>query len=1021
MDSSALKNEFLVESFENLSTINEDLTQLEKDPKNNDLLNKLYRTVHTMKGSASFLGYKKLQDITHSAENLLDALREGEFLINPDIIDTLLNCFDICHLILKTLEHEDTEGDVDIEKNKEQLEKLLTAKGVLETEAQTQPASKDESEEDTMTISSSIDENSSDDELSSLISGHRTRGEGEPIEDFPDENPVKEMAPIKNEPEEDDGGLSAAALDSLKELVGEGKIDPSVMADLQNMAAENTGEDSASVEVTPASSTPEVKSEELASVKPVEECKPVEEVPSPSKVEAKTPESVKVDDQKKSIADSFVRVNVKVLDKIMNVVGELVLNRNQILQFSNLREDHEFNKLAQQLNTITSELQSEVMSTRMQPIGSILTKFERLVRDFSRQNKKRITLKLSGQDTELDKTLIEAIKDPLVHIIRNACDHGMETIEEREKTQKSPEGTVHIKAYNESGQVTIEIVDDGRGLDREKIGKKAIEKEVITQEKYEKMSDTQVYNLIFAPGFSTAEKITNISGRGVGMDVVKTNIEKIGGSVVVTSELGVGTTFKLRIPLTLAIVPALIIKTDDESFAIPQLNLVELVRLETREEKMQIESIQGSEFLKLRGDLTPVFRLSDTLSLEDVHRKTIALQSVVEDIHNHEEKSEDLEHKEKDGAYNIVILSAENHFFGIIVDEILDTEEIVVKPLSSSLKHLTLFGGATIMGDGKVALILDALGFLNTIHDSWQSSATEDDSILGYNEQSISDGTETQENLLFRSFDGREYAVPLALVSRLEEFEVSKIEVTGQQPIVRYLNSPMPLIDIEKTLRLDGKSPLTNYKESGVEALSCIVTSVQGKNFGIVVKEVLDISIDKVLIDDTAVDREGILGTVFIQDRTISLIDLYAVIEAQNIGSFKKQKDDLKNQKLKGKSILVVDDSPMYRKMESDLLIEMGFDVKTANHGEDALRLMENQKFDLIVTDIEMPHLNGYEFAEKIRQGGGSQVDVPILALSTRCSEKDIERGLKSGFNFHMEKFKKFEVAEKVAEMLEEK
>lgn len=1010
MDSSALKNEFLLESFENLSTINEDLTQIEKDPENNDLLNKLYRTVHTMKGSASFLGYKKLQDITHSAENLLDALREGEFLINSEIIDTLLNCFDICHLILKNLENEDTEGDVDIESNKQQLEKLLLGHGSLNSSGE-KPNAQLETKESTQ------EELVTDDELTSLISGHRTMNEGGSIKE--EDTPKKEMAPIKNEPEEDDGGLSAAALESLKELVGDGKIDASVMTDLQNMAAENQGEVS---KEEPELATPIAPG-------PKEETPKVE--PEPPKIEEqksvvteiKKQAPINNDDQKKSIADSFVRVNVKVLDKIMNVVGELVLNRNQILQFSNLKEDHEFNKLAQQLNTITSELQSEVMSTRMQPIGSILTKFERLVRDFSRQNEKRITLKLSGQDTELDKTLIEAIKDPLVHIIRNACDHGMETIEEREKTSKSPEGTVHIKAYNESGQVTIEIVDDGRGLDREKIGKKAIEKEVITQEKYEKMSDTQVFNLIFAPGFSTAEKITNISGRGVGMDVVKTNIEKIGGSVIVTSELGVGTTFKLRIPLTLAIVPALIIKTDNESFAIPQLNLVELVRLETREEKMQIESIQGSEFLKLRGDLTPVFRLSEKLSLEEVHRKTVALQSVVEEIHGHEDTSENEETDQNvnEEAYNIVILSAENHFFGIIVDEILDTEEIVVKPLSSSLKHLTLFGGATIMGDGKVALILDALGFLNTIHDSWQNSATEEENIIGYSEQQSIDGTETQENLLFRSFDGREYAVPLALVSRLEEFEVSKIEVTGQQPIVRYLNSPMPLIDIEKTLRLEGKSPLEDYKNSEYEALSCIVTSIQGKNFGIVVKEVLDISIDKVLIDDTAVDREGILGTVFIHDRTISLIDLYAVIEAQNIGNFKKQKDKLKNQKLRGKSILVIDDSPMYRKMESDLLIEMGFDVITANHGEDALRLMENHQFDLIVTDIEMPYLNGYEFAEKVRAGGGGQVDVPILALSTRCSEKDIEKGLKSGFNFHMEKFKKFEVAEKVTEMLEEK
>ena len=286
----------------------------------------------------------------------------------------------------------------------------------------------------------------------------------------------------------------------------------------------------------------------------------------------------------KSVADTVIRVNVKILDKIMNIVGELVLNRNQILQYANNSNDHEFTKLSQQLNVITSELQSEVMTTRMQPIGNILTKFERLVRDFSRASEKKITLKLSGQGTELDKTLIEAIKDPLVHIIRNACDHGIENQHERELNGKSVEGTVWIKSYNESGQVTIEIVDDGKGLDPAKLAKKAIEKGLVSADRVEKMTEAQIYNFIFNAGFSTAAEITNISGRGVGMDVVKTNIEKIGGSVSVTSELGRGTTFKLRIPLTLAIVPALIIKSQDESFAIPQLNLVELVRLETKEE-----------------------------------------------------------------------------------------------------------------------------------------------------------------------------------------------------------------------------------------------------------------------------------------------------------------------------------------------------------------------------------------------------------------------------------------------------
>jgi two-component system chemotaxis sensor kinase CheA len=1009
MDSSALKNEFLVESFENLSSINEDLTQIEKDPSNKELLNKLYRTVHTMKGSASFLGYKKLQDITHAAENLLDELRENKFLINPDIVDSLLETFDICNLILKSVEDNDNEGDVEIDGNRQRLDDLLLNKGLLVSTVEAEQATTIESVNPTA-------ESSSDNELDSLISGHKTNRPGETLE---------EPQEVKSD---DMGGLSAAALESLQELIGEGKMDQSAMDDLKAevpSVSEKTGEPVTKVEVeaqpapkpelvvTPAEVTPiDVVEEQIA-----------ETIPEPQKVDIQPVKAEENTESKlsKSIADSFVRVNVKVLDKIMNIVGELVLNRNQIVQYSNVSGEHEFSKLSQQLNIITSELQSEVMSTRMQPIGSILTKFERLVRDFSRQNSKNINLQLSGQETELDKTLIEAIKDPLVHIIRNACDHGMETIDERKQIGKIDKGTILIKAYNESGQVTIEIVDDGRGLDRAKIGGKAVEKGVISPEKFEKMTDIQVYNLIFAPGFSTAEAITNISGRGVGMDVVKTNIEKIGGSVSVNSELGVGTTFKMRIPLTLAIVPALIIKSKEEAFAIPQLNLVELVRLETVEEKGKIEKIQGSEFLRLRGELTPVFRLNGELKLEEVQERSKALLEVMEDDYenSHGSRTKSLIEIGEGEAYNIVILSAEDHYFGIIVDEILDTEEIVVKPLSNSLKQLNLFGGATIMGDGKVALILDALGFLNTVSDVTSSLNTENEALDSLAGTQTVDGSEIQENLLFRSFDDREYAVPLSLVSRLEEFSVSNIEMTGNQPIIRYLNSPMPLINIEKTLLLDGVSSLENYKEAGETALCCIVTTLRGSHYGVIVKEVLDISIDKVTIDDTAVDREGILGTIFIQDQTISLIDLYTVIEAQNIGNvIKKQPQAFVDQTINNnQKILVVDDSPMYRKMESDLLINMGFDVQTANHGAEAFEKVKNEKFDLIITDIEMPLVNGYELAAKIRTELENTV-TPILALSTCFTEKDQAKGKESGFTYHLEKFKKNEVADMVKNIL---
>lgn len=1023
MDNNALKNEFLVESFENLSSINEDLTNLEKNPSDKELLNKIYRTVHTMKGSAGFLGYKNLQEVTHSAENLLDELREDNIKINPDIIDSLLKTFDVCSLILKSLEISDSEGDTDIKEIKNTLDHFLTDDY--------------KNSQESMEAAPAKTKDSGVEELSDLIASHKNEelpkvaaapaaggvssaamdslkeliGDGKIDESVLDEiesdtGAKKEEAPkVAPTPAVSaTGGISSAAMDSLKELIGDGKVDESVLAEIEADSTATTPV-TTKVEATDKVATPvEVESVAEAPAVEIETKEPVQEAaPATSATDGK------------SIADSFVRVNVSVLDKIMNIVGELVLNRNQIVQFANNENNHEFTKLSQHLNVITSELQSEVMSTRMQPIGSILTKFERLVRDFARSSGKKINLRLSGQETELDKTLIEAIKDPLVHIIRNACDHGLETVAEREGNGKSATGTIMIKAYNESGQVTIEIVDDGHGLNRDKIGKKAIEKGVITAEDLERMKDQQVYGLIFAPGFSTAEKVTNISGRGVGMDVVKTNIEKIGGSVSVNSVLGEGTTFKLRIPLTLAIVPALVIKSMEEFFAVPQLNLVELVRLESDEEKGLIERIQGSEFLKLRGNLTPVFRLNGVLNLEDVLNKTKQLNSTLEDFSStKEDVEENVLDKDLD-AENIIILSAEDQFFGIIVDEILDTEEIVVKPLSNSLKHLNLFGGATIMGDGKVALILDALGFLNTVSDN-RERVKEDQFGADKEGERLEAAGEMQENLLFKLGDERTYAIPLQLVARLEEFNVKNIEKTGNQPIIRYLNSPMPLINVESTLKLKGKSMLKRFKEEGKEVVSCIVTTIRGRNYGIVVDEIMDISIDNTEIDATAVDREGVLGTVFISGKTVSLVDIYRIIEVQGLG-VKPTVTKEEKSKNNAKRILLVDDSAMYRKMEADALLEQGYHVDVANNGEHGFQVLEKNSYDLILTDIEMPVLDGFEFATKVRAESNKK-DIKIVALSTRASEKDKEKGKASGFDYHLEKFKKDEVLDLVGELL---
>lgn len=980
MDSNALKNEFLVESFENLSSINEDITHFEKDSNNKEILNKIYRTVHTMKGSASFLGYQKLQELTHSAENLLDALREDIITVHSNIVDCLLNSFDACFSILKSIENHDNEGDTDITNLKTNLDKLLTHEpheiilednidDEIEHAFDEEPVSKEDSQVNSAAMES----------LRELVDTGKV--EAGAFDELSSSEVVEKEV-------EEDRPVNAAALESLKELMDSGTVDASVWDEVDN-------------------------EEEIAEpiIEKIEEVKE-EVIELNDNISSPISELL---DHSKSITDSVVRVNVNVIDRIMNLVGELVLNRNQVLQYSNANnEKKELTRLSQQLNNITSDLQEQVMSTRMQPIGSVLTKFERLVRDFSKAHDKKINLKLSGHETELDKTLIEAIRDPLVHIVRNAVDHGIENEKRRKELTKDPTGTIFIKAYNESGQVTIEVTDDGHGIDIEKVKNKIIEKSLATSEQVNQMSDQQIYGHIFNPGFSTADSVTDISGRGVGMDVVKTNVEKIGGNITVHSEKGKGTSFKLRIPLTLAIVPALIVRNNGQSFAIPQLNLVELVRLEGSKELSQIESVSGSEFLRLRGNLTPLFRLEDTLNLKEVERKHNLLQQSIDEFSTVIKKDDRPQKNINKDALNIAILNAEDNYYGVIVDEILDTEEIVVKPIES-IKGLSIFGGATIMGDGSVSLILDAFGFLNkfTILNDIKK---ENDLILNKQLDTVEHVGEMQENILFKLFDNRTYALSLQLVSRLEEFSVKLIEKVGGNPIIRYLDHPMPLLNLDSILDLDAISSLDCFDKNSDEKILCVVTSLRGKNYGLVVKEILDISIDKVEIDDCAVDREGILGTIFVQNKTVSLIDLYAILYGQGV-QVEQEITTKTISENKTKRILLVDDSAMYRKMESDALTAIGYQVDLGINGEDGLVQLEKNQYDLLITDIEMPVLDGFEFIKKVKQNEKFN-SIPVVALSTRTSDKDREKGKAVGFDYHLEKFRKDEVLQLVTDIL---
>ncbi len=726
----------------------------------------------------------------------------------------------------------------------------------------------------------------------------------------------------------------------------------------------------------------EDKKEEERLKKEQDETKQTESKDSIKKKDDKKPSSKPVRKAPPTTAhltESHVRIDVHLLDQLMTLAGELVLSRNRLTQLANQLNDPEFLTANQRMSLVVTELQERIMKTRMQPIGNVFNKFPRIVRDLAKAAEKKVQLRIEGAETELDRSIIESIKDPLTHMVRNSIDHGIESPDIRVQKQKPPVGTLVMKAYHEGGQVIIEIVDDGAGIDPNKIRQKAVEKGLLTEEQAEALSEREALMLIFQPGFSTAEKVTNISGRGVGMDVVKTNIEKLGGTIELNSEKDVGTTIKIKIPLTLAIIPALIITSGGQRYAIPQVNLVELVHLNPKLVERDVQKIGNSEFYRLRGEILPLVRL----------RKVLGFQ-------------EDEEEKNSSEGMNIVVLNAGGHLFGLVVDSISDSEEIVVKPLGSHLKHIPIFAGTTLMGDGKVALILDVVGIT--------SSATAGEE--GMKETTIvtgKDGEEDHQFLLLCTIGPNEYfALPLALVNRLDKIKASDIEYVGGKEVVQYRGHSMPIIRLENYLPI---SPLPEQDEYHL-----IVFHMNEKDIAFMVSEIddsLDLAID---VEEGTFKQEGILGSAIIKERTTLFLDVYQIISMHDPDFFIQ--DDVTG--IETARILLAEDSTFYRNLLSSYLTGAGYEVLEAEDGAKAWELFQTEHIDLVITDIEMPKMNGFDLTRKIRNESNNK-DVPIIAVTSLSGEENRQKGLEAGVDDYQAKLDRDQVLSSVATLLKEK
>ena len=673
------------------------------------------------------------------------------------------------------------------------------------------------------------------------------------------------------------------------------------------------------------------------------------EIAQPRETESASAQPENIASQKASaVSDSTIRVDVGLLDKLMNLVGELVLTRNQILQYNARQEDTTLNTTSQRLNLITTELQAGVMKTRMQPIGVVWNKLPRLVRDLATSSGKQIQLEMDGADTELDKTIIEAIKDPLTHIVRNCCDHGIETPEARLRKGKPAGGTLSLRAFHEGGQVNIEISDDGSGVDLQRVKEKAVEKGLVRPDQIERMSEREVLNLIFHPGFSTARQVTSVSGRGVGMDVVKTNIEKIGGAADLASRPGEGTTVKLKIPLTLAIIPGLVVKNGGERFVIPQVSLLELIRLEQDSGKSPIEWIHGTPVYRHRDRLLPITYLSQVLGQKAA---------------------------ENSDALNIVVLQAEDRQFGLVVYDIQDTQEIVVKPLGKQLKGLSCYAGATIMGDGRVALILDVLG-IGQLSGVVQESREQTKADTRRKDRSDSNH---QTFLLFRAGRFERLSVPLALVARLEEFPKSKIEHAGGQRVVQYRGKILSLVSLTSILEGEGPAELP-------DPVQVVVFGNGERSIGVLVDQILDIVQENVEIREPS-RAKGMLGSAVIGGKITDILDLQAIIEATDNRWFGKAE----GHGAQKSTVMLAEASSFTRGIVRSSLEMAGYNVIEAADARQALQELERREVDVVAASLDLPSAGGFDFLEKMRRVP-TLSGIPALALAT-CEDEKLLRG----------------------------
>lgn len=822
-DVDEIVREFLVESSENLDQLDRDLVALEEQPGARPLLSSIFRTIHTIKGTSGFLAFGRLERLTHAGENLLVELRDGRRTMDQRTTDVLLAMVDRVRDLMAAIERDGTEGDVEVDSVVALVEAVRTQ------DPQQAPAA------------------------AAPVPAPAAVPAPAPV--------PEETAPAEAEhAAQDVQDAPVAVATAAGKVVGAKRVVSKQAASRPTASKQVASKQTASPRTTSkqtvsthAASTPAVTDqvgvEQVAAQQAGSRraaSAPAAVLPSPHPSPDAPPAAEVVEETShQRVGETAIRVDVDLLDALMRQVGELVLARNQITRLAAAAQDVTLVRTAQRLDLIAGELQEGVMKTRMQPIEHVFSKMPRVVRDLAATCGREVQLEVSGGDTELDRGLLEAVKDPLTHLVRNAIDHGIESPADRVAAGKPAKGVLGLRAYHAGGQVVVEVSDDGKGIDPAVLGAKAVERGLRTPAQVEASTPAELLQLVFLPGFSTAAKVTNVSGRGVGTDVVRTKVESVGGTVDIDSVVGQGTVWRLRIPLTLAIMPALTVECSGDVYAVPQVNLLELVALDAQRGGAAIENVHDAPVYRLRGELLPLVSLSGVLGVPEVAGG--------------------------DGSSVIAVVQADHHRFGLLVDRVLNTEEIVVKALSARLKSIGLYAGATVLGDGRVSLILDvqavARRALHGEHEAAARRGARDDVAV------VSD---SEQVLVVGIGDKRQVAMPLQQVTRLEHLRADEVEHVGGREVVRYRGTILPLVRLDRVLGA--------YSEETEELLVVVLTRGT-RAVGLVVREIVDILEDHGT-QHSEVEDHGLLGSTVLGDRVVELLDVRGAILAADAAFF---------------------------------------------------------------------------------------------------------------------------------------